>query len=121
MHRDHRESSDDTMDFPKPLLSANQKGKRVASSTGNTQDEYLLQPHSSAVGLEKGAGSGGNGQDSHNGGRRGWSAEEDERLKEVGISPCLHARCALNVRVAPALLFLFFFWLVKKECWYIHM
>lgn len=87
MHRDHGESSDDATGLPRPLPSAGQKGKRSAGSTGSAQGGYGQESPSSAFGLGRGAGSGSgiySRQDRHSCGRRGWLAEEDERLKEVG-------------------------------------
>lgn len=86
-HGDHGESSDDNIGLPRPLPSAGQKGKRGGGTAGSTQGGYEQQsPRSGgAGGPGNGAGSGGanSGQESHNGRRRGWLAEEDERLKEV--------------------------------------
>eukprot|EP00752_Nemacystus_decipiens_P010360 g9230.t1 len=88
-HHDHGESSDDSVGLPKPLPPPVHKGKRRASSTGNLHGGQgghgQQQPHSgSAVGPAKGAGSKGNSvQDRHGCGRRGWLAEEDQRLKDA--------------------------------------
>eukprot|EP00903_Cladosiphon_okamuranus_P008416 g8092.t1 len=80
-YRDHGESSEDTVGLPRPLPSAGRTGERGASRADITQG---VSP-ANGVGLGKRAGSGGGngGHDGQNCARRGWLAEEDERLKEA--------------------------------------
>lgn len=85
---DHRKSSDDTRGLPKPPLSADPKEKHAASGTMGFQGGYVQDSPPSTVGVERVGGSGVKEQDSHDGGRRRWSADEDDRLKEVPARCC---------------------------------